>query len=834
MKRYLLCLLAVLSFSVASAQNYNFLGSYTADGTPEYFDEKDSVSPETLSMIADALPESFPVPQYNPQYITSGYDTDVILNENADVWVTFVAEGAGYRNVLGFYTYDINNPLTQAPSPEDITIIFPNVSAKNSGGSLEAGHKVKIGTFSAGTGIGWVLLANGWNGSQVTSGLWQLYSGTAFNPEPLENLRHHNVLLNDPDNERIILGFEDIRRDYASCDNDFNDALFYISANPYTAIKTTNFNKITDHTDVSSGNDGGLESNGDLASLIAKRNFDRNKNNTFKNTQKRQSKYSKKTYKGNAAIDGSLNAYFPETGMFGDESTYISSPDDLLAITNASRIFSIDYYRGYGRVAAALATETVDGVYNHTKTICDRLNDSKLLDVRTVELQGHELVYTQLERANGDLEYALLFSAKIDADHYTVYSFWNLDQYPAGDYINFQVWGHSMGQVSTMVNHIIEQLNEEKAVNPFKTENILPTVFIKNGFYKNGKLHLNVVNSSKARSLNINSNYKATEQSGLSKFSKSISLNGNWEEEVIVDTGFLFDAGISIKGDNSPQIDALYLADGPWGVDYNAQADSIGSFEITKHEGSVQKSENYMVERGVALDGEVKETINIFRNLLAGDRNLSVDDYSYLQFSIENDTPIEVSLVTENTADWSNRLRHQISVHDEESVVSLHFSDFTDESGNPVQFSEIKSVVFSVQGDYHGYQEYSLKINSMVLSAEGYTPAEEEVLEETEVAQTTEADLETIEELENNEVKVRNYPNPFTTHTSIDLPKSTSKVEIRLTNTVGAMVYHKMLHTQAGGRTVMIEASSLVNGIYIFTVLDAENGKIYQGKVIKN
>ena len=122
----------------------------------------------------------------------------------------------------------------------------------------------------------------------------------------------------------------------------------------------------------------------------------------------------------------------------------------------------------------------------------------------------------------------------------------------------------------------------------------------------------------------------------------------------------------------------------------------------------------------------------------------------------------------------------------------------------------------------------------MVLSAEGYTPVEEEVLEETEVAQTTEADLETIEELENNEVKVRNYPNPFTTHTSIDLPKSTSKVEVRLTNTVGAMVYHKMLHTQAGGRTVMIEASSLVNGIYIFTVLDAENGKIYQGKVIKN
>ena len=95
------------------------------------------------------------------------------------------------------------------PAAEDITIIFPNASALYSGGGLQVGDKVNIGRFSAGTGIGWVLLANAWdaNTSSVGYGLWQLFSNPDYNPEAQENLRYHNVLLNDPENERIILGF---------------------------------------------------------------------------------------------------------------------------------------------------------------------------------------------------------------------------------------------------------------------------------------------------------------------------------------------------------------------------------------------------------------------------------------------------------------------------------------------------------------------------------------------------------------------------------------------------------------------------------------------------
>ncbi|WP_422081041.1 DUF4114 domain-containing protein [Ulvibacterium sp.] len=834
MKNFLLLLATLTFLGTGYGQNYNFLGEYTSDGTPKYFDEKDEVSQETLDLIADALPEGFPVPDYNPQYITSGYDTDIVIKETADVWVTFVGEGAGYKNVLGFYTYDTSNPSLEAPSPEEITIVFPNVSAKYSGGSLEVGHKVKLGRFSPGTSIGWVLLANGWKG-RVTSGLWQLYSGTQYNPEREENLRYHNVLLNDPDNERIILGFEDIRRDYASCDQDFNDALFYITANPYTAIETANYNKITDHAPVSSGNDGGLESNGDLARLIAKRNFDRNKSNSFKNTKKRQSKYDKKTYKSLGAKSGQLDAYFPSSGMFGTETTYVSSPEDLLNITNAENIFSIDYYEGTSRVSAALATETKGKVYNHTKTICDRLNDSQLLDVRTVTLQGHELVYSQLQRANGSVEYALTFSIKNEGTSQRLYSLWNLDAYPKGDYHNFQVWGNSMGQVTTLVNHILNTLSQQKELKTFKGTDILPTVFIKNGYYKAGKLHLNVVNKVGASWLNIDGNYKVSEQKQERNLNKMITLSGAWEEEVIVDTGYLFDIGISILAENSYQHDAMYLADGPWGADMNPNVDAIAAFEIKEHSEAMPK-EGHSIERSVSAKGEVRETINIFRNLLAGDLQLDVTDYNFLRFNIQNDRPIEVSLVTDATDRWEERLRFALEPHTDITAQSIALADFKNHEGKSMDFTQVKTIVFSVQGDYQTYAPFTLEIEGMALTNSDVPQEEEEEEEETDKIVTI-ANFDSVESVQVDpiieEVELKHYPNPFTEYTVVTLPAETEKVAVSLTNIGGQIVYQDYLGTQQNKSAVRLEVPRLHPGMYVYTIMDFQNGRTYRGKLIK-
>jgi len=799
---------------------YNYLGDFSSDGTPLYLeDERDVISQGTLDTINNALPEGYPVPDFNPHYISSGYETDVVVNEQADIWVTFVGEGAGYKNTLGFYTYDINNPSPSMPIPEDITIIFPNVSAVGSGGNLQVGDKVNIGSFPPNTGIGWVLLANAWSDGCVGTGNWQLHSNPDYNPESDPELRYHNVLLSDPNNERIILGFEDIRRDYASCDQDFNDALFYITANPYTAIKSDNYAGIDSASDVTSANDGGLESNGDLASLIAKRNFIRTKTNSFSNTKKAQQQFDPATKSYKSANGEDLSIYFPETGISGTESTYVSSPEDLLGITNAEAVFSIDYYQEDKRVAAALATSTKGSIYDHSKTICDRLNGSKLLDVRTVTIKKHTIVSTKIERATGEIEYALTFSVKKAASENEIYSLWNIGNYPEGDYMNFQVWGGSVSQVANIANHIIDTFVATKPLRSHKVSERVPTVFVKNGHYINGKLSLTIVNKFKANTMTFNGNIRTTEQAKEYNLTKSIALSGAYNEEITIDTGYLFDIGFSITAENAAQLDALYLADGPWGIDYQEQGVVIESFEITAHDTTVQEN-TFIVERNATVKGEVKETMNLFRNILAGELTLDVSEYDAIQFEMLADKDIEVILVTEGLTDWNARLRYKISKTDDKKTHTLSFSDFTTGKKGVETIGNIKNIVFSVQGDYQNFTPFNLEVSDVAFIN---TTVTDEIIEEDEeeVAQTP-------EEQQFEVTQLKNYPNPFKNSTTIAVPGgSYTSVHIMVVDMLGRIVDDKKLKMVVYGE-VTYESPNLRPGLYKY-VMRGDNKRKYIG-----
>jgi len=218
----------------------NYLGTYDNAGVPNYLEpEGDYLSPEFLSDINDALPE-ISVPIYHPEYLMGVNEHNLIILDEADVWVTFVSEGAGYRNVLAFYTYNRDFPPQSADDITECTVIFPNASFAGSGGGLYSGDKVKIGTFQENTVVGWVLLRNAWNQSsqQVTEGLGLVYSNLEANPEPNDDDKQHCILLYDADRELFVIGFEDLIR--PGGDNDFNDAVFYATANPIENVEMEN------------------------------------------------------------------------------------------------------------------------------------------------------------------------------------------------------------------------------------------------------------------------------------------------------------------------------------------------------------------------------------------------------------------------------------------------------------------------------------------------------------------------------------------------------------------------------------------------------------------
>lgn len=800
MKKFAFLILFVTAFTTGFTQ-YNYLGNYTADGTPLYFAPNDVVNSQTLNLVAGILPESKPVPIFNPHYISSGYDSDIILDDSAEVWVTFVDEGAGYKNVLGFYTYDIRYPLTSVPPSNKITIIFPNVSKAGSGGSLQPGNKVKLGSFPANTGIGFILIADGWRNGAVGNGNWKLYSNPSFNPEANPSLRYHNVLISDSTNNRVILGFEDIRRDNSSCDNDFNDALFYITASPYTAIRTENFVTVeSSNTNVFSGNEGGLESNGDLAEKIAKRFFERDKNNLNKYAQKNFQKSYFDTYLRYPTLyDNSLklHTYLPSTGMYGTETAFISTPTDLVNITNATDVFSNDYYLNNNRVAAALITRTAQKVYDHSKMICDRLNGASLEDIRTVELRGHKLINTIFTYAGGEKEYTLTFSVKLDSNDNKLYSCWNIDQYPSGDYLNFQVWGQSMGQVCGIAYSILGKLESEKTLISFPELTKLPDVFIKSGYYNNGALYLQVSNRKKIGEITLTGNGRINEKAAFRSYKGKIKLSGKTTEDIVYNSGKLFDIGIAIAHAGNTQLDALYLADGAWGIDYNVKLAELTQFNVSSNTPNFA-SNVLGIERNPTVKGRVKGIINLFRNAKAGNKPLDISGYNYFSFEIQCSHVVEVVLVDTSLTSWENRARFSITATPQKRTITIPLKSFKNGTGAEATLKSLKTMVFSVMGNDTQFANFSLQVKNVQFTNS----------KPIESGYTTEPMA---------------YPNPFTRYTTLSFPNDPKAGYLVITDLSGKQVANKQIQIHNGEYSY--HAAGLKKGMYFFTLIEATGNK---------
>ncbi len=193
-----------------------------------------------LADINASLPEYRSVPQHNPAYLEKGKDATInIIDKEADVWVTFVHEGASYLNSLGFYTY----PTADGPPVDindlDITIIIPNASlGPAGGGSMYPGDTVYIGRYAEGTSIGWVLYAYGWDSTlqAVRDRFGRYFSDYQYNREVKDSEKIHAVVLYDDERQVLVTGFEDVQRTNGGSDNDFNDLVFYALVNPVESV----------------------------------------------------------------------------------------------------------------------------------------------------------------------------------------------------------------------------------------------------------------------------------------------------------------------------------------------------------------------------------------------------------------------------------------------------------------------------------------------------------------------------------------------------------------------------------------------------------------------
>lgn len=177
------------------------------------------------------LPERVNAFNNHPDYFLND-NLEIELDENAMLSLVFISEGAAFKNTFGYYYYPTNNPPSSVSDIQSsMHLVYPNASEKYSGGNLKPGDMVDIPTeFPAGTTVGFFMLANAWNGGNITQGLYQHYTRKEFNYHGLQQ----HLLMYDSICGCVVIGIEDLLSDRG--DKDFNDLVFQVVINPQTAF----------------------------------------------------------------------------------------------------------------------------------------------------------------------------------------------------------------------------------------------------------------------------------------------------------------------------------------------------------------------------------------------------------------------------------------------------------------------------------------------------------------------------------------------------------------------------------------------------------------------
>jgi len=194
------------------------------EGVPDDVDPTDPC--ETLmANISEMFPESVDVRNIHDDLFSDTAHLNIHVTEETPVFVSFIDEGAGWRNTFGYYTYPADNPPQSIEDFEKL-IVFPNVSKVGEGGGLDFGDRVQLGdeSFPAGTVIGFYIVAQGWKNGLTVDGVYTHYTDKLFNIDQAQQ----STLFISSDCDDIVLTFEDIKVNSSSCDHDFNDIILTI------------------------------------------------------------------------------------------------------------------------------------------------------------------------------------------------------------------------------------------------------------------------------------------------------------------------------------------------------------------------------------------------------------------------------------------------------------------------------------------------------------------------------------------------------------------------------------------------------------------------------
>lgn len=553
----------------------------------------------------------------------------------------------------------------------------------------------------------------------------------------------------------------------------------------------------------SSANSGGLESNNRLSQQISKRNFERTKN-SYKFNKNAAKIFSKSARYGKAAsskIGIQLSDFIP-LDIINEDYVIDSSPKDLLNITNATNLYSVDYMRNNEAVASVLLLKTENGVYEHTKYICDRLLGAQLISVSTIEIKAQQFIKSLIRNVDGSLEFVLSLSAKaVNSDaNFSVESHWTLDKYEKNvPFYNFQIWSNSLDDLLRLGEEVVHLLEVQKPIVSYNNS-APPTVFVRKGNYHNGKLDLQIVNTNRSNHVVFDGGLRVTETEAVSYVSSSIDLDGNYISNIEVDAGNLFDIGFRI-GDGVATPDDLFMSDGPWGYDDAAPSTAINHFSIQTNNTEFT-NEEYPIERNLELTATTSEYVAAYRALTPKFNPIDVSSYKSLQLKAKGTGTLFIRLVKESVNQWENQYKTTINLTNTMQDFSIPFTEFKSVTGADIVLNDVTSIVFTM------------------LANNGELETKEMNLQQLRFSTSKALSVETFIDKTANAFAV---PNPMRSNTVIHfIAEQPETLALQVFNQLGALVKQVSFKAITGKNEIQLSKDLLTSGLY-FCVINSKN-----------
>ena len=462
--------------------------------------------------------------------------------------------------------------------------------------------------------------------------------------------------------------------------------------------------------DASSGARGGLESNNRLANKLAYRNYVQTVRPTELYQQKLEGDIpfeAREFVARSGEIE--LSALIPTDlwGAFVAES----SPSDLINLTNATEMKSADYYIEGIRRAVVMAMKSENGAYEHSKYICDRLDGSRLLDISYLQVDMGRFIMYKLERSNGQIEYAVSFSASLNGDgSASIENHWNLHKYSAGqDYYNIQLWSASYDRTQRLLSEVLRRLDAQAPIQEVNTTEF-PELFITSGEYKNGSLELTIFNRPRASQMVLKGNLRQSESGEVEPYEEVIPLTGEKYQTVTVSPGNLYDIGFSILRENGAA-DELFFADGTWGYDDRGSEAEVELFEVSP-ETYAEVANTYKVARAIQVKSEVKDYLNIYRSFTPKWDPIELTGYNTLNLTASGQGRVQVTILKTSIQDWGQQLRTEIVLEGNDQMYALDLRNF-DNYQPGMELDDVNLMIFTLVGDGQNFVQKEVSIQNV-------------------------------------------------------------------------------------------------------------------------